>query len=66
MQDKIYGPNDYNTGELNLLKMERAMIVQRLAKHKNYVVTCFSLGIGKKTMMRKIKSHKIEWEEWNK
>ena len=59
----IYNDKDYEKDFS--LKLEKASILSALKEHKNYNVASFHLGLGKSTLLRKIKLHQIEVSEWN-
>lgn len=58
----VYTEKDY--AENFSLKMERASIISALTQNQNYNIASFKLGMGKSSMLRKIKLHQIELSEW--
>lgn len=58
---KIYTPKDYNTGELNMLSMEKKHIqkVLKLCRGKRSA-TALVLGISERTLYNKLISHQID------
>jgi DNA-binding NtrC family response regulator len=61
----MYTEKDYNTGELNLLTMEREYIVKWLKLcrgHRNAAARV--LGISERTIYHKIEKHQIKKDEY--
>jgi DNA-binding NtrC family response regulator len=56
----IYRESDYNTGELNLLTMEKRVIIKALKKTKgNKTEAANLLQINVKSIHNKVKQHSI-------
>lgn len=59
----IFQPEDYE-GELNLIALERRIIIRELKRTQRFNKAVVLLGFTTRSLERKLKAHQIKDEEW--